>query len=78
MIKTLTQVDIVKYVYDETTIQQNQLILEAAVTNDAVADELIGISEAKELLDHCLYSTSPSTLNRILEYSKRMTSESAN
>ena len=77
MIRTLTQFDVLRYVYGETNEKVNQTVHEDILTNDAIADEFVNLSEAKALLDKCTYSASEKTLSRILAYSKSQVKESA-
>ena len=77
MIRSLTQFNVLGYVYNETNEDESQKTMQAMVANEELADEFIQLSEAKELLDKCSYSASEKTLNRILDYSKSQMTESA-
>ena len=78
MTRNLTQIDVLRYVYNETNKEMDEKVHQAVLTNDLVADEFVQISEAKSLLDKCKYSASEKTLKNILEYSKLQLKESAN
>jgi len=77
MIRSLTQSNVVKYIYNENTKDESQKMMQALVADENLADEFIELSETKELLDNCKYNASEETLSRILEYSKSQLRESA-
>lgn len=77
MIRNLTQIDVLRYVYNETSAQEDKKMQEALVTNDSLSDEFVELSEAKAILNKCMYSASEKTLQRILNYSKSQLKESA-
>lgn len=77
MITNLTQIDVLRYVYNETSKKQDKEIHEAILTNENTADDFIALSEAKIILDKGMYSASENTLNNILKYSKSRITESA-
>ena len=78
MTRSLTQIDVLRYVYNETNKEMDEKIHQAILTNDDVADEFVQISEAKALLNKCEYKASEKTLQNILAYSKSQLKESAN
>lgn len=78
MTRSLTQIDVLRYVYNETNTEMDEKIHQEILTNEDVADEFVQISGAKALLDKCKYSASEKTLQNILAYSKSQLKESAN
>jgi hypothetical protein len=77
MITNLTQIDVLRYVYNETSEKQDKEIHEAILTHETTADDFVALSEAKIILDKGMYSASERTLNNILNYSKSRIKESA-
>ena len=77
MIRSLTPIDVLRYVYNETSDKEDKKMQEALVTNESLSDEFVELSKAKALLDKCSYSASDKTLQNILNYSKSQMKESA-
>lgn len=70
MITSLTQFNVLRYVYNETNDKTDKEIQQAILTDEKIADEFFELSDAKTILDKCAYSASPKTLENILNYSK--------
>ncbi len=68
MITSLTQTDVLRYVYSNTDHQEDKTVYEAILKNEQIANEFVLLSEAKTLLAKCSYSASNNTLQNILEY----------
>jgi hypothetical protein len=77
MTTSLTQINVLHYVYNETNTHEEKLIQEAILTNDQIADDFVNFTEAKKMLDKCSYSASEKTLQNILMYAKSKQKESA-
>ncbi|MFQ3214583.1 MAG: hypothetical protein ACJAT1_000352 [Marivirga sp.] len=70
MTKTFTHDDLIRYVYNETTNEENHEIKEA-IACDAVLMEQYGeLRKLKAQLDGSMKTPSEKTINNILEYSK--------
>ncbi len=76
MITSLTQTDVLRYVYSNTDHQEDKAVYEAILKNEQVADEFVLLSEAKTLLAKCSYSASKNTLQNILEYASSKKTQS--
>ena len=71
MITNLTQFNVLRYVYNETTNNNTDDKIHAAIlTDEKIANEFFELSDAKAILDKCEYSASTKTLENILNYSK--------
>ena len=70
MIKTLTQHDVVRYIYNETDKSENLTIEKEIVCNDNTADEFYQLTESKRTLDEGLYTPSQKSIDNILSFSK--------
>lgn len=69
MIKTTTQHDIVKYLYDDGNTP-SQEIEKHIIQSTQVADSFYELQQSKLLLNQVQYEPSKSTLDSILTYSK--------
>ena len=70
MIKTITQNDIVRYIYNETTSSEGQMIEKDIVCNDETADAFYQLNESKRTLEEGLYTPSQKSIDNILSFSK--------
>ncbi len=77
MTRSLTQNDVLRYVYNETNDDTNTKIEKELYKNTKFTDDFIELSETKCLLDNCKYNASKHTLDNILSYSKSQLKESA-
>ncbi len=67
MIKTITEHDVLKFVYDKTS---NISLENEIVKNENLLNEFVELEKAKGLLDVLSLEPSKSTINSILNYSK--------
>lgn len=70
MIKTTTQHDIVRYIYNETTSNEDRMIEGKIICNEKTADEFCQLNETKRTLDEGLYTPSQKSIDNILSFSK--------
>ena len=70
MIKTFTQDDLVRYMYKETTAEENAEIELAMLFDEKLADEFTELQSVVESLDLALKSPSDRKIDAILSYSK--------
>jgi hypothetical protein len=69
MIQTFTHDDIIRYVYEETTADENQQIEEALVEDPDLLMFYLDIADLKEGLDKVQLQPSERTVERILAFS---------
>jgi hypothetical protein len=71
MIKTFTQDDVIRYVYNETTAEENEEIENALVWDTHLAEFYQDVVKITKRLDKTVEPPSPKqeTINRILQYS---------
>ncbi|MFN8353896.1 MAG: hypothetical protein U0Y10_05615 [Spirosomataceae bacterium] len=70
MIQTFTQNDIVRYVYDETTDEENQLIEEALIEDTDLLMFYLDIADLKEGMDKVRMQPSDRSVDKILAFSR--------
>ncbi len=70
MIKTFTQVDLIRFIYNETTPKQHHEIELALLCDSELMDNFKSLKETIKSLDSLSCSPSNSTLEAILNYSK--------
>ena len=70
MIKTFTQDDLVRYMYKETTAEENAEIELAMLFDDELADEFAELESVVESLDCAEKAPSDRVIDAILSYSK--------
>ncbi len=70
MIKTFTQDDLVRYIYQETTKEENIEIEQAMLFDEALADDYAELSGIVSSLNGIQKEPSQSTIDSILNYSK--------
>ena len=70
MIKTFTQNDLIRYIYQETTKEENTEIENAIIFDDALFDELNGLQQLVGGLKEIEKSPSKKCIDDILSYSK--------
>jgi len=75
MSHTFTQLDLIRYLYGETTVQEQAEIENALATNWNLKEELNLLSAAKARLDaeDFNYSPSKSSIKIILDHSRKST-----
>lgn len=69
MTKTFTQDDVVRYVYEETTDEENLLIEEAMMAEPALMGFFMDALELRSLMNKIERQPRPSTIDAILSYS---------
>ena len=70
MIKTFTQNDLVRYIYQETTQKENTEIENALIFDETLNDEYNELLETVGALHHVEVTPSQLSIDRILSYSK--------
>ncbi|GAB2635814.1 hypothetical protein GCM10027035_31700 [Emticicia sediminis] len=67
---TSTQNDVVRYLYNETSIQENSLVEEALLFDKDLLDFYLDCADLKTGMDKIQLSPSDSAIERILSYSR--------
>lgn len=67
---TSTQNDVVRYLYNETSIQENSLVEEALLFDKDLLDFYLDCADLKTGMDKIQLSPSDSAIERILNYSR--------
>ena len=70
MIKTFTQDDLVRYIYQETTAEESIEIETALIFDEELSDQLNELKKTVDLLEQVQVKPSESSIDRILSYSK--------
>jgi hypothetical protein len=70
MIKTFTQNDVIRYVYEETSPEENLLIEDAMMTEPDLMTFFLNALEMKALMDKIERQPRQNTVQTILNYSK--------
>lgn len=70
MIKTITQHDVVRYLYNETNATENQMIEKDIICSDKTADEFYQLTDIKRTLEEGMYTPSKKSIDNILSFSK--------
>lgn len=70
MIKTFTQDDVVRYIYEETSEEENAEIISAMLFDDELADTYSSFREIFSSLDLAIKAPSDRTIDAITSYSK--------
>lgn len=70
MTKIFTHDDLIRYVYDETTTEENRLIEKALAIDIALLEQYQELQKLKVQLDGSMLAPSEKTIISILEYSK--------
>jgi len=73
MIKTFTQTDSIRYVYHETTEEENDQINRALLRDSDLRALYSEVRETLKDLDAAMMQPSESTIEKILDYSKSVT-----
>ncbi len=68
MTKTFTQDDVVRYVYEETSDEENLLIEEALMSNQPLMGFFLDALELRALMNKIERAPRPATINAILSY----------
>ncbi len=70
MIKTFTQDDLVRYIYQETTAEESIEIETALIFDEDLSERYNELSKTVNLLEQVQVKPSESSIDRILSYSK--------
>ncbi|WP_305982199.1 hypothetical protein [Roseivirga thermotolerans] len=70
MIKTFTQDDLVRYIYQETSEEENAEILSAMLFDDELAQNFHGMLDIVSELDSAMKTPSDKAIDAITSYSK--------
>lgn len=70
MIQTFTQLDLIRFIYNETTTEQNREIELALLCDNELMEEHKTLKLTVNALNEVSYNPSKSTLKKILNYSK--------
>lgn len=69
MIKLFTDNDLIRYVYGETSEEENQEIEESVVFNSDLEDELLNLSNMRDMVDNMFFQPSDKATKELLNYS---------
>lgn len=70
MIQTFTQLDLIRFIYNETTIEQHREIELALLCDNELMEEYKSLKSTVHALTEVTYNPSNSTIETILNYSK--------
>ena len=70
MIQTFTQDDVVRYIYEETSTDENFQIETALVADDTLLGFYLSAIELKSLMNKIKLEPRPQSVEKVLEYSK--------
>lgn len=70
MIKTFTQDDVIRYVYEETSIEENLLIEDALMSEPELMTFFLEALELRALMNRIEREPRTNTIQNILDYSK--------
>lgn len=70
MIKTFTQLDLIRFIYNETTTEQHREIELALLCDNELMEEYKSLKSTVNALAEVSYNPSNSTIETILNYSK--------
>jgi hypothetical protein len=76
MTKTITRDDVLRYVYDETSLEENLAIQKQLIVNSSLMNFYREVNEAAKKVKEIQLEPSESSMNRILEYSDLLRFES--
>ena len=74
MIQTFTPDDVIRYVYEETTEEENTLIEDALIGDQELLEFYLDALEVKSLMNKIVRTPSNRVVSNILEYSRNYTS----
>ena len=77
MTKTFTHDDIIRYVYQETSVEENSAIEKALICDSQLLDEYHEILALGRSLNMVNKEPSQKSVNNILNYSKSLTSHTS-
>ncbi len=70
MIKTFTYDDVIRYVYEETSTEENLFIEDAMMSDPELMTQFLDTLELRSLMDKIERQPRQSTLDNILSYSR--------
>lgn len=70
MIKTFTQNDLLRYLYDELPNQEREEMMQAQLTDGEVEHDTEELEDAKKILDGFVLKAPQDTVDAILAYSR--------
>ena len=70
MIKTFTQDDLVRYIYQETTTEESVEIEMALIFDEALAEKYSELTKTVDLLTQVKVKPSDQSIDKILSYSR--------
>ncbi len=70
MIKTFTQNDVLRYVYEETSAEENLIVEDALMTEPEMMSYFLETLELRALMNKIERQPRPSTVDSILNYSR--------
>lgn len=62
--------DIIRFVYSETSISENEIIMQKLILNDDLYEFYMDCSSTKETIDSIKYEPSEKCISNILNYSR--------
>jgi hypothetical protein len=75
MTKTFTYDDVVRYLYAETTENENDLIVEALALDDNLMNFYLDSLEIQSQMNKIIRTPSDKSISEVIKYSKRFTSK---
>ncbi len=76
MTKTITRDDVLRYVFDETSLEENLAIQKQLIVNSSLMNFYREVNDAAKKVKEIQLEPSESSMNRILEYSDLLRFES--
>jgi hypothetical protein len=76
MTKTITRDDVLRYIYDETSLEENLAIQKQLIVNSSLMNFYREVNEAAKKVKEFQLEPSESSMNNILEYSDSLRFES--
>ncbi|MCG8321232.1 MAG: hypothetical protein MI921_17145 [Cytophagales bacterium] len=70
MIKTFTPNDVIRYLYNETSEEENKAIAQALIIDAELLEIYMQLKQSAEKLDEIEKNPSENVINNILNYSK--------
>ncbi len=70
MIKTFTHNDVIRYIYNETSVEESKALAHALLTDEVLMEIYKELSALTENLDSAMLEPSQKSVDTILNYSK--------
>ncbi len=77
MIKTSTENEMIRFLYKESSLEEEQQILEAVDTDESLKEELMDFGFLKNQIDKVIIKAPDRVVDKILSFSKQSNLESA-